>query len=104
MFVMPFQILGVWIRGLLALFCLGLAIYLLYEWYDHRQTHVTEVRTVFPAEGRAGQAADANAPRQEDQPPARREERVVPSGKGRNQAVRAVQGNGTRQKSRSVLG
>ncbi|HWG44996.1 MAG TPA: alpha/beta hydrolase, partial [Gemmataceae bacterium] len=37
MLFMPFQILGFWLRSLLALLILGSGIYLLVEWYNHRQ-------------------------------------------------------------------
>src|SRR3954454_24995676 len=37
MFFMPFQVLGVWLRGLFALGVLALGGYLLYQWYDHRE-------------------------------------------------------------------
>ncbi len=39
---MPFQILGVWIRGLLSIVLLILGPYLLYEWYEH--AHVLRQR------------------------------------------------------------
>ena len=41
---MPFQILGVWIRGLLSILLLALGPYLLYQWYE--RAHVVETRAV----------------------------------------------------------
>lgn len=41
MMFMPFQIIGVWVRGVLALGLIALAAYLLYQWYD--RSHVVEV-------------------------------------------------------------
>ena len=35
---MPFSILGIWLRGLLAIALLGLSIYLLREWYERTTT------------------------------------------------------------------
>ncbi|MCW2750684.1 MAG: hypothetical protein JWR83_1794, partial [Aeromicrobium sp.] len=32
--MMPFQILGIWIRGLLSILLLALGPYLLYQWYE----------------------------------------------------------------------
>ncbi|WP_165249411.1 alpha/beta fold hydrolase [Paludisphaera soli] len=52
---MPFQILGLWLRGLLALALLGGGLYLLKYWYDHREI---EVRTTV--------AADADPARDRD--------------------------------------
>jgi pimeloyl-ACP methyl ester carboxylesterase len=42
MLFMPFNILGIWLRGLLALALLGGGVYLLSQWYNHRETLVTE--------------------------------------------------------------
>lgn len=42
MFFMPFQILGMWLRGLLALALLAASAALLYGWYTHRHLYVTE--------------------------------------------------------------
>src|SRR4051812_45433629 len=39
---MPFNVLGMWFRGLLALALLGAAAYLLAEWYQRREVVVTE--------------------------------------------------------------
>lgn len=39
---MPFQILGMWLRGLLALALLAASAALLYGWYTHRHIYVTE--------------------------------------------------------------
>jgi pimeloyl-ACP methyl ester carboxylesterase len=41
---MPFQIVGVWIRGLLSIALLALGPYLLYQWYE--SAHVLQVRPV----------------------------------------------------------
>ena len=35
---MPFNIIGMWLRGLLAIALLGLSIYLLREWYERATT------------------------------------------------------------------
>jgi hypothetical protein len=40
MFFMPFNILGMWFRGLLSIAILAGGIYLLYRWYD--DSHVVE--------------------------------------------------------------
>ena len=48
MLFMPFAILGIWFRGLLALALLGGGIWLLYEWYDALP------RPVFPVQEDAG--------------------------------------------------
>ncbi len=37
MLFMPFNVLGLWLRGLLSLLLLGGGIYLLAEWYNHRE-------------------------------------------------------------------
>ena len=42
MLFMPFNVLGIWIRGLFALALLGGGIYLLAQWYQHRETVVIE--------------------------------------------------------------
>src|SRR5437879_5474749 len=52
---MPFQVLGIWLRGLLALALLAASAALLSAWYTHRQVYVTELRPA-PAEPRPGQA------------------------------------------------
>ena len=39
---MPFQILGIWLRGLLAFILLGVGLYLLGEWYTHRKVFIPE--------------------------------------------------------------
>ncbi|MBV9122722.1 MAG: alpha/beta hydrolase [Planctomycetes bacterium] len=39
---MPFNVLGIWFRGLLALALLGGGVYLLTQWYHHREILVTE--------------------------------------------------------------
>ena len=45
MFFMPFNILGMWFRGLLSVAILAGGIYLLYRWYD--DSYVVE-RTPVP--------------------------------------------------------
>ncbi len=47
---MPFQVLGIWLRGLFSLLILGGAIYLLTQWYNHRQIYVLETNPHVPAE------------------------------------------------------
>ncbi len=42
--MMPFQILGIWLRGLLSVAAIGLGAYLLKEWYESRTTVVQPVR------------------------------------------------------------
>ena len=37
MLFMPFQVLGVWLRGLLAIFLIAAGIYLLRDWYERTQ-------------------------------------------------------------------
>jgi len=44
--MMPFQILGIWLRGLLAIALLGAGLYLLKEWYDSPRTVVEAPRAV----------------------------------------------------------
>lgn len=63
---MPFQILGLWLRGVLAVVLIGFGSYLLKYWYDHRDH---EVRTAPPANH------EAQGPDRERRPPdvARRE-------------------------------
>ncbi len=56
MLFMPFQILGVWLRGLLALALLAGGVTLLGLWYTHRETVVTE-----PVPPRADEARPAEA-------------------------------------------
>jgi pimeloyl-ACP methyl ester carboxylesterase len=56
MFFMPFNILGLWFRGLLAVVILGGGIYLLYRWYD--DSHVIE-RITAPVAADEAPAGDA---------------------------------------------
>jgi pimeloyl-ACP methyl ester carboxylesterase len=42
MLFMPFQVLGIWLRDLLTLSLLGLGIFLLTRWYDHREIIISE--------------------------------------------------------------
>lgn len=58
MLFMPFQILGIWLRGLIALLVLGLGAGLLYEWYDNRTIFV---RVPFTLEEVALVEPDADA-------------------------------------------
>ena len=39
---MPFQVLGIWLRGLISLAVIGIAVFLFYEWYTHRHHVVVE--------------------------------------------------------------
>lgn len=39
---MPFQVLGLWVRGLLSLVVLGLCILLFAQWYNHREQIIVE--------------------------------------------------------------
>ena len=52
---LPFHILGIWLRSLLALVLLGGAIYLLVEWYNHRWI---EAREPAPAADQSERAAE----------------------------------------------
>jgi pimeloyl-ACP methyl ester carboxylesterase len=45
--MMPFQILGIWIRGLLSILLLALGPYLLYQWYE--RAHVMQARPAIAA-------------------------------------------------------
>lgn len=45
---MPFQVLGIWLRGLLSLALIGLGAFLLKEWYEHRTAPVEPPRAVAP--------------------------------------------------------
>src|SRR4051812_15900038 len=64
MFFMPFNILGMWFRGLLSIAILAGGIYLLYRWYD--DSHVVE-RTPFPVASE-GVRADDLPPGEERRP------------------------------------
>ncbi len=52
---MPFQILGIWIKGLLSIILLALGPYLLYEWYEH--VHVMRAQSMGTATVPTTQAA-----------------------------------------------
>lgn len=67
MSTMPFQILGIWLRGVLALVLLGAGISLLRQWYTHRYIDVIEPGpvTVLPRETPSQRTA---APEQEAPP------------------------------------
>ena len=54
--LMPFQILGIWLRGLLALAIIGAGIYLLKEWNEHRRVAVVVAEA--PPPGAADRPAD----------------------------------------------
>src|SRR4051812_12773281 len=59
---MPFQILGIWFRGLLSIAILAGGIYLLKRWYD--ESHVVEPAPTVPAAeatARDGDARDRDA-------------------------------------------
>src|SRR3954452_18791014 len=64
MFFMPFNILGMWFRGLLSIAILAGGVYLLYRWYD--DSHVVE-RTPFPV-ATDGVRADDLPPGEERRP------------------------------------
>lgn len=64
MFFMPFQVLGIWLRGLFSLALLGLGAYLLYAWNERREVVVVE-----PPARTADQSDRATAP---DEEPERR--------------------------------
>lgn len=68
MLFMPFKVLGIWLRGLLTLAMLGGGIYLLTQWYNHRETVIVEP-PVLDREG--ARVSDGDAP-------ARGQARVVP--------------------------
>lgn len=56
---MPFNVLGIWLRGLFSVAILGFGIYLLTQWYRHRETVVfdrSEVSKVEATEDRDPQA------------------------------------------------
>ena len=60
--MMPFQILGIWFRGLLSIALLGAGIYLLRQWYEEGRPRVVE-RPVVAADVRDDAARDrAGAP------------------------------------------
>ena len=71
---MPFRVLGIWLRGLLAVLTLGLGVYFLCWWYTHREEIVyeqpvpAETRRQEPDRPRQGAAQDSAV----DQPRARR--------------------------------
>ena len=54
MLFMPFQVLGIWMRGLLALALLAVGTTLLACWYNHRET-VVRVPAVVTDSRRLGQ-------------------------------------------------
>jgi pimeloyl-ACP methyl ester carboxylesterase len=60
---MPFNILGIWFRGLLSVAILAGGIYLLYRWYDEShvviQTPSPATKVETPGDGRPEDAADA---------------------------------------------
>lgn len=58
MSLMPFHVLGIWLRGLLALALLGAGASLLREWYEHRRVVVEE-----PVATRAGEVRPPDDPR-----------------------------------------
>src|SRR5947199_166004 len=59
--LMPFQIVGIWLRGLFALALLGGAGYLLYDWYEG--AHVLEVPRGVAEEDPPGRERPGPAPR-----------------------------------------
>lgn len=62
MMMMPFQVLGIWLRGLLSIALLGLGVYLLKEWYERADATVAVPRVAAP-DPDAVRDADAPAPR-----------------------------------------
>ena len=60
MLFMPFQILGMWFRGLLSFALIGAGAYMLYEWNNRRETVVTEQAAISPED--APPAADNSSP------------------------------------------
>ena len=48
MMMLPFQILGIWLRGLLSVLFLGVGSYLLWCWYDQERPVVENVRVIQP--------------------------------------------------------
>lgn len=77
---MPFQVLGVWLRGLLSLILLGGAIYLLTEWYNHRYLYIRETAPPVRTENQPdGGSRPERPPREQPQPVGEEETlRVVP--------------------------
>ena len=63
--MLPFQVLGVWLRGLFALVLLAAGVFLLAQWYTHRHSYVVEVQSPTP-----GERAQTSPP---SGPPVRRE-------------------------------
>jgi pimeloyl-ACP methyl ester carboxylesterase len=59
--LMPFHVLGIWLRGLFALALLGAGASLLREWYEHRRVVVEE-----PVATRAGEVRPPDDPRARD--------------------------------------
>jgi pimeloyl-ACP methyl ester carboxylesterase len=61
MLFMPFQFLGLWLRGLLAIAFLGFGVWLLKYWYDHRYV---DVWTTLPADSspRSPNQEEASSP------------------------------------------
>ena len=59
--MMPFQIVGIWLRGLLALAILGGGIALIRQWDKDRHVRVVEPAAERPAPDRADATADADA-------------------------------------------
>ncbi len=60
MLMMPFQILGIWLRGLIALALLGLGIYLVREFYETKRP--TAIRQPVASANRADIAEDGRTP------------------------------------------
>src|SRR5690348_13870779 len=55
---MPFHVLGIWLRGLLAVALLAIGVALLAQWYKHREVRVAE-----PVDRAAARPSDRNAER-----------------------------------------
>jgi pimeloyl-ACP methyl ester carboxylesterase len=65
MLLLPFQVLGVWLRGLFALALIAVGVWLLRDWYSHRETVVrvpASERTRDDAERRPEPGAEPPAP------------------------------------------
>jgi len=66
MLSMPFQVLGIWLPGTIAVVLLAAGASLLYAWHIHRQSYVTEnlPAATMPAPDQ-GKASDPEIPRQQ---------------------------------------
>ncbi|HVJ82353.1 MAG TPA: alpha/beta fold hydrolase [Planctomycetia bacterium] len=78
--LMPFQILGIWLRAILAVIFLGAGIYFLKQWYDHRR-HAVIVERPAADPLQPDRARLAAAPNEFDraEAPARPDDRLAPA-------------------------